>query len=120
MTDDIETLLRLENDPEVLRGKLNRETAKMPWRDLQRFFANGSAIFASPELSLVDVAAVIAEDDRRQVEQWMMAGLLAPVSDKQATDWLAADLQMWVVVVKPWVLVQPVAAGQDPKLHSGG
>lgn len=107
--DDIQNLIQLERDPEVLRGKLNLETARVSWRDLQRFFARGAAIFVDPKLSLVDVAAVIGEDDSRQVQQWMAISQLGPVSDQQASAWLEDDQQMWTVVVKPWVLVQPAS-----------
>ncbi|MFT7496884.1 MAG: hypothetical protein ACI9V8_001784, partial [Urechidicola sp.] len=45
-----------EQDLELIRGKLVSETAKMSWSDLQRFFANGSTLYVSPELDLIDVA----------------------------------------------------------------
>ena len=41
-------------DPSLLlRAKLEGETSKIAWRELQRFFANGTAIYVAPALDLV-------------------------------------------------------------------
>ena len=98
------------NYPEGLKNKINRETAKAPWRELQPFFANGSAVFVAPGMDLVAVAATLAQDDKTQVQAWMEQGQVAPVSDEQAKTWYDTDATVWAVVVKPLVLVQPVAA----------
>jgi len=90
------------------RDELNAETAKIPWQELQRFFANGSTIYVSPELDLIDVAIEICHDNKEQIEQWMADEFVGQVSDEQAVVWLEADATLWSVVVKPWVLVQPL------------
>ncbi len=90
------------------REELNAETAKIPWQELQRFFANGSTIYVSPELDLIDVAIEICHDNKEQIEQWMTDESVGQVSDDQAVAWLEADATLWSVVVKPWVLVQPL------------
>ena len=61
---DLESILQQEHeqDLELIRGKLVSETAKMPWTDLQRFFANGSTLYVSPELDLIDVAFAFQRD----------------------------------------------------------
>ena len=38
----------------------------------------------------------------------------APESAAQAREWLEANALMWAVVVKPWVLVQPILKDPDP------
>ncbi len=91
----------------LLRAKLNLETSPMPWKELLRYFAAGMVIAVSHELDLVDVAARIANDDKASVEQWMAETRIAKVSDEQASAWLEADIALWTVVVKPWILVQP-------------
>ncbi len=90
------------------REELNAETAKIAWQELQRFFANGSTIYVSPELDLIDVAIEICHDNKEQIEQWMADESVGQVSDDQAVAWLEADATLWSVVVKPWVLVQPL------------
>jgi len=93
---------------EASRGDINNETAKIAWKELQLFFAQGYALAVSPQLDLVDAAYQVSQDNKQQVEIWMEAGQFGPVSDAQALEWLEANVLMWAVVVRPWVLVQPV------------
>jgi hypothetical protein len=96
---------------DVTRAKVNLETARIAWRELQRFFASGAAIYVNPEVDLVEAAFQISEDNKEQVLAWMQARLLAPVTDAQALAWHEADADMWAVVVSPYVLVQPDEKG---------
>ena len=91
---------------EIDRINLNLETSRIAWEELQRFFASGKAIFVSDTLDLIDVAIQISKDNKEQVEQWMEAGLVTPVSDAQAQTWFEANAEVWAVVVRPYVLVQ--------------
>ena len=100
----IEELLR--QDRELKRAKINSETAKIPWAELQRFFAAGKVMRIESGLDLVDVAYALEQDDVEQVNTWTSNGQLAPVSDAQAREWVSTDALLWAVVVKPWVLVQ--------------
>ena len=93
---------------ESSRADINTETAKIAWKELQLFFAQGYALAVSPQLDLVDAAYQVSQDNKQQVEIWMEAGQFGPVSDAQALEWLEANVLMWAVVVRPWVLVQPV------------
>lgn len=96
----------MEKKDELLRAKINGETARYQWKELQRFFASGTVIAVHDELDLVDVAVHIANDDTEAVRQWMASGRVGQVSDVQASSWLEADASLWTVVVKPWILVQ--------------
>lgn len=91
---------------EILRAKLNGETARFAWKELQRFFASGTVIAVHDDLDLVDVALQIANDNKDAVARWMTAGQVGRVSDDQAQTWLEAEAELWTVVVKPWILVQ--------------
>jgi len=91
------------------RARINAETARIAWRELQRFFAQGHALYVAPDLDLVDVALQMQYDNRPMIESWLATFRLAPVSDAQALDWFENDAVLWCVVVKPWVLVQPAA-----------
>jgi hypothetical protein len=97
------------------RARINSETAKIAWQELQRFFAQGYAVGVAPELDLVDVAVAVSHDDKQLVAGWMKSGKVGPVSDAQALEWLAANALMWCVVIRPWVLVQPVLAADADK-----
>ncbi len=95
-----------EQDQELIRAKLNSETAKLGWKDLQRFFAGGKLLYVNSDLDLIDVAFAIQQDDRIKVLHWMEQIQLSRVSDLQAKDWFANNSLLWTVVVKPWILVQ--------------
>jgi hypothetical protein len=89
-----------------LHDKINRETGRIKWSELERHFASGSVVYVSQELDLIEVALRIAHDDKESITQWMQAGKVARVSDQQAQTWLAADATLWASVVSPFVLVQ--------------
>lgn len=93
---------------EDVRVRIMSETAKIPWTELLRFFAQGIVLMVKPGLDLVDVAYEVTRDNQEQVKLWMDAVDLQGVSDDQAREWLEANVLMWAVVVKPWVLVQPL------------
>lgn len=98
----------MSSQQEIFRAKVNLETAQMQWRDMQRYFASGAALFVSPELDLVETAFQMSEDNAVLIAQWMAAGQFGKVTDEQARTWLETDAILWAVVVSPWVLVQAV------------
>ena len=89
-------------------ARINSETAKIAWKELQRFFAQGVAIYVSPEFDLADVALEISFDRTDKLVAWTADEKVGQVRDAQAIEWQDADALLWCVVVKPWVLVQPV------------
>lgn len=95
------------NQQKILRAKVNLETSRIAWKELQRFFVSGAAIISViNELDLVEVALQISEDNKAQVEQWLVSGQIGKVREEQAKAWHEADAEMWAVVVSPYVLVQ--------------
>ena len=94
------------SNSDFVREKVNLETSQIAWKQLQRFFANGSAVFVAPDLDLVEVAYQFSIDDKIQVEQWLQNQQIALVSDQQALTWFEKEAEVWAVVVKPWILVQ--------------
>ena len=95
-----------EQDHDLIRAKLNSETAHMPWKDLQRFFAAGDTLYVATHLDLIQVAFAFQQNQVVDVEHWLAQFELAPVSIEQAKTWLKTDALLWTVVVKPWILVQ--------------
>lgn len=92
--------------PEDTRSKLNLETAKIPWRDLQTYFARGQVVFVSEKLDLLEVGEALAADDKARFEQWMADGAVGEVPVAHAQSWYEAETELWAVVIAPWVLVQ--------------
>jgi len=90
-----------------LHDKINSETARVRWSELERHFAHGAVVYVSEALDLVEVALRVAHDDKDTITRWMNEGKVAKVSDVQAQTWQAADTLLWASVVSPFVLVQP-------------
>ena len=99
----------LERDRAQNRARINAETGKIPWRELQRFFAAGKVMYVDPDLDLVETALAVQQDDVTRIETWVARGRIARVSDEQARTWVEVDASLWAVVVKPWVLVQTIS-----------
>lgn len=94
------------SDTKFFREKVNLETSRIHWQQLQRFFANGSTVLVAADLDLIDVAYQFSIDNTTQVSQWLENQQVTLVSDQQALRWFEKDAHIWAVVVKPWILVQ--------------
>lgn len=86
--------------------KIIKETARIPWQELQRFFAAGQAIEVDEELDLVYVAKQFTDDNATMIKTWMKANQVGLVSDSNAAQWYQDNTSVWATVVLPWVLVQ--------------
>jgi len=91
-----------------LPQKLNMETGKITWPELQRYFARGVIIIVVEELDLLEVAAAITSDDKARVEDLMNRGKIVRATDEHAKKWQKSDPLFWATVVAPWVLVQEI------------
>ncbi len=90
----------------LLRAKLNAETGRLSWPELQRHFARGSVISVAPGMDLVEVALAIARDDQAAIAAWLAASQIKRAGSDDALDWHERDARFWAVVTAPWVLVQ--------------
>ncbi len=91
---------------EVLKARLNMETAKIGWSELQRQFAKGVVFKVAAELDLVDTAARMIQDEKSTVENWIDQKKLVQATSEDARRWNETDPDLWAVVVAPWILVQ--------------
>lgn len=96
---------------EQRRADFLAQTARIPFAELQRYFAAGRLVLVSDDLDLIEVAVQLSEDNAPQFEAWLQDGLLGGVSDELATRWLVDEGMLWAVVADPWVLVQLRDAG---------
>lgn len=97
-----------------IKARLNLETSRIGWRELQTYYARGHVVRVSPELDLLDVAAELTADNKDQFQQWMAQGQVGDISPDLARAWYDREADLWAVVVAPWVLVQD---RDDQKLH---
>ena len=96
----------MEESTEELSIRLNTETARISWQELERHFARGVLLTVSPSLDLVQVGVHMIHDDKTIVDAWLESGDLRKATDDEARYWSENDAILWAVVVAPWVLVQ--------------
>jgi len=106
MTD--QELKQVEEELVSTRESINLETAKIAWKDLEVHFASGNIINVSQELDLIDVALVITNDDSEQLKTWTEQGMIDAVTSEQAKEYADTQATVWAVVIKPWILIQPI------------
>jgi len=90
----------------LLKAEFLKQTAKLPWAELQTYYARGNVIVVASKLDLVDVAVQLGLDNTAQFEAWIKAGEVGPATDQHAINWHDEDAILWVTVAAPWVLVQ--------------
>lgn len=91
----------------LLSDKLNLETARISWLELQPHFARGAAVYVAKDLDLIGIAKMMADDNSAALAELMQQGRFGVVTENQARQFLDDNQDMWAVVVAPWVLVQP-------------
>lgn len=97
-----------------IKARLNLETSRIHWHELQTYFARGQVVRVSMPLDLLDVASELTADNRARFEQWLASGDVGDVSPDLARAWYDTNAELWAVVVAPWVLVQDRS---DPSVH---
>ncbi len=91
---------------EVLYAKINMETAQIPWKELERYFAAGRIISVHDSVDMIQVATLMASDDVKTISDMLEKKQIEKVTDSQAQIWSDSDATLWAVVVRPWILVQ--------------
>ena len=90
----------------LLYAKINLETAQIPWKELERFFAGGRVISVEDHVDMIRVAQLMASDDVKAISGMLENREIGKVTDEQAQVWSDSDALLWAVVVSPWILVQ--------------
>ncbi|MCW8878916.1 MAG: DUF2288 domain-containing protein [Kangiellaceae bacterium] len=105
-----------DQDEELtLEQKLNLETAKIKWKELELFFAKGSLIRVEIGSDLVSVAKLVAENQHQEIEILIANKQIEFVTPSWAKKHCKSDTELWAVVVAPYVLCQP--ANDEIKVH---
>lgn len=93
----------------TLRQKLNLETAKIAWHELQVSFARGNIVVVDADYDLIEVAEAISQDNNDLISQLIASGkVLRPDANwvKQNT---TLDTTFWALVVIPFVIIQKLS-----------
>jgi len=102
----------LQTDEE-LREHLHGETSKLPWAELEKHFARGVLFKVEKGLDILDVAIVMARDDKDNLKKWLDDGKIASVEIDDAKMWHETSANLWTVVVAPFILVQEIVQKLD-------
>jgi len=97
------------NEFATLAQRLNAETARIEWPELEPHYARGATVTIAADEDLVAVAEAIVNDDQATVMTGMTRGGIARTGSDEAARWAAGGCELWAVVVPPWVLVQELA-----------
>jgi len=95
----------LQSDEE-LRAHLHGETSKLPWTELEKHFARGVVFKVARGIDILDVAIVIARDDKDTLKIWVDNKEVTAVEVEDAQKWHDTSASLWSVVVAPFILVQ--------------
>lgn len=100
-----------------IKARLNLETSRIRWHELQTYYARGQVVRVGKTLDLLEVASQLTADNRACFEQWLSADDVGEVPPDLARAWYERDAELWAVVVAPWVLVQDRSGQTDPAVH---
>ena len=95
-----------ESENDLLFHKLNQETGKINWSELQRHFARGALIVVEKDIDLVNIAEQISKDQESVIKHYLEDGKIRRATDDDAIEWNYKSQVFWAIVIAPWVLVQ--------------
>lgn len=110
MTDKTETAEVTDvtdvTERQALVARLNSETAKISWHELQKHYASGNVLGVAAGADLIKVAIALNEDNATQIQSWLSDKSVFEVTDEQAMEWFESETILWALVIPPFVLVQ--------------
>jgi hypothetical protein len=95
-------------DSQTQAEKLEKYSGDVQWSYLRPHFETGSMIYVDPCLDLKAVGLVFANDDQTQVQAWLKSGDLLQPCDLHAKHWETTETRFQAMIVRPFVLAQPL------------
>jgi hypothetical protein len=89
--------------------KLSKYTGDVDWGYLKPHFEAGAMIYVDPSLDLKTAGLAFSEDDQVQVKAWLRSGDLVQPCRLHADHWEQEKTRFTAMIVRPFVLAQPVA-----------
>jgi len=90
------------------RERLEKFTGPVNWTYLKPHYQSGALLHVATTLDIVDAGMALVNDDKKQVQEWMVAGDLLRFDDQTASEWesIEGDEPFTALVVSPFVLAQ--------------
>ena len=95
-------------DSKLLFHKLNQETAKINWSELQRHFARGVVVVVARELDLLKVAEQISTDQDNTIKPYLDAQKIFRATDDDARRWNEQNQGSGLLLLRPGCLFRNV------------
>jgi len=95
---------------EEIKAKLNLETGKLAWTELEQLFAKGVVVCVDKKQDLIKVAAALAEDQASKIAALLETNKITKPDNEQAILWHQNKQVFWAVVVAPWIVIQETDA----------
>jgi len=96
----------VNQDQLTTKEQLNLETAKIEWKALEVFFAQGKLLIVDNSADLVEVAAVIGDNQVNKLESLITENKVAFATPAWIKDNCTESTILWAVVVSPYVVAQ--------------
>lgn len=88
--------------------KLEKYSGDVDWSYLKPHYEAGSMIYVDPALDLKAAGLAFTNDDKDQVKAWLKSGDLVQPCDLHVQHWKEADIHFSAMIVRPFVLAQPI------------
>lgn len=88
--------------------KLEKYSGNVDWSYLKPHYEAGSMIYVDPALDLKTAGIAFTNDDKDQVQAWLKSGDLVQPCDLHVEHWKEADTHFSAMIVRPFVLAQPI------------
>ena len=88
--------------------KLEKYSGNVDWSYLKPHYEADSMIYVDPALDLKTAGLAFVNDDQVQVKAWLKSGDLVQPGELHAKHWLASNAHFNAMIVRPFVLAQPV------------
>lgn len=88
--------------------KLEKYSGEVDWSYLKPHYEKGSLVYVDPSLDLKTAGLAFTQDDQAQVKAWLKSGDLVQPCDLHAEHWEKTGTAFKAMIVRPFVLVQPV------------
>lgn len=109
LSDDLSPAIDQQSDLE----KLEKYSGNVDWSYLQPHFESGVLLYVDPSVVLTQVGVALAQNDEAQVQAWINAGDLVQPCQLHATHWQESQAQFNAMIIRPFVLAQPIAAADS-------
>ncbi len=90
----------------TLKQKLNFETARISWKEIETFFAKGVLLQIEAGEDLVNTADLIASNNVKEIENLILNKKIAFATPEWVKKNCLPNTELWTVVVAPYVVCQ--------------